>query len=881
MERAGRELPDLFNEVLQTALATTADPGHRREQIAILAAMARPARIVTLAKVMGESTENIERLVRDMAPGLKASDGSVGFADEDFDAHVRAVVSVSEVVQAHERFVDYFDSRRHTDSEAAYLLGEHPFNAGRGQQLTDLVIGDGTPAAITDSLLRAQTFRSRVSMALRLIAVNSEVSLSEEMDAPGRMSVVRLVLAAADAARSDSSHMEMVRQSPELAVLHGDPSAVAAILLRDDSSAWRGKLHMRTASLLAITGRREEAAEQLAMAGAWLRARDRDRDSGHQRSRLDAADLAHMAIAMVVVDGIKTALQRITSWPPRALEQIMPEFLSLAPGRVPVAAIIQALRAQTTSAELHARTAAACAAAGQPVPVTWVKQIAIDLDRLPDEHPAKPAPWCVSFCELAAVSGVPGNRIRRLIARFGPDMPNYMSDHDAHARMRPCVEAACIEAATLGNSADSEALVANVPADDTRRDYTERQRTLVSTTCRNLLPVLQARAACLVAVGRHHDIGAAIEHIVAAIRKDLETLTQRAGYHGDSRSDHRRVWFSAATAAVVTALQARARQSIDPASGQTGAAGRDAVGADLDEVLVDLAEAATSVDSAGAPWIWMRMAEVLLPSELASDFAIELLGKAADAFAAEPLPAAEARDLLVEAASMVHRHDPDFAAELFDRAIRAAEGIDADIGARIRTVAHIAAGATGTPIAGIPSRAEIAGALTGAIEEATPFVIDPADYLPHRFVLGIAAQLHGPTGLATGLRWAHEERIALATAIATVLPPMIVNQSINIVNAFWLLRLFGTNADVVAAAAPIVTVAASLPANTGRALAAAQLATLAEWIQRDLLPESRRHAAKALCTLAQNLGLQGLGCIVRIRQLGSDLAALEPPAKRM
>jgi hypothetical protein len=873
VDRAGRQLSELFNDVLDTALATIEDPDKRQEQVAVLAAMSRPARVSTLANLMGNGEESIDRLIQDLAPGLVMTADGIGFCDEDFEQHVHNVVDGVDLAQAHERFADYFSTRRQTDDEAARLLGEHLFNAGRGQQLVELVLSEGAPTAIPDGLLRAQTFRSRVSLALRL---SSGGETGTPPNAAASSDIVRLVFAAADAARTDSSHLDTVRAAPELAVLHGDPFAIATILTREDSDIWRGKLHMRTAALLAVSGRRDEAAEQLAMAEAWLRAWARHRDRG--RPQFAAVDVARAAVAAFVLHGVESGLRFVVGWRPRRfVEEVTAEFLKLAPGLIDAKELVLALRLSSASALLQAQAAAAYAAAGQVLPSLWVRQISADLDRLPSRRLAQTPPWGIAFCELALTLGVSRSRVRRLLDRLGPTLPSYLSDFDARAKVRPYLEAACLAAATRGKAVDAEVLVAKLHTDDERPDYTDRQRSLFKSACGTVLPVLQARAHCLVAAATGRDVGAAVNTVIATVREDLEATTNRAPYRESSPSDARTVWFSAATAAISAGIQACNRHGsrMGHVSDRTASAGQTSTADQLQALLRDLADAASTVAGEGAPWIWMRVAQAILPAGLAPAFAVDLLGRAADAFEASTLPASEIRDLIVEAAGAVQQHDPDFAADLFDRAVRAAEGIDADIAVRLRTLAYVAAGAAGSVSTGHASPANLARSLTGALEDATPFVLDPEERLPHRFVLNVAAQLHGPTGLATALRWAHENRINLGDALATVLPQAVANHTLDLVNAFWLLRLLGTSGAIVDAADAIVTAAASSGPG-GRTLAATQLAVLSEWVARDINPAQRRVAADGLCKLAERIGLNDLTCIAQTRLLAKALGELEP-----
>ncbi|MEU5993881.1 hypothetical protein ABZ806_33330 [Spirillospora sp. NPDC047418] len=874
IERADAGLTAIFDEVLASALSTVHDRAVRQHHMAILAAMARPARPLTLARVLSVSEGQVRQLCEDMFPALRISENVIGFADEDFEHHIRDQLSESDLRQAHDQFAQHFLARRNVDEEAARLVGQHLFNAGRSRELLELALEDGAPEAITDGMARARALRARLTLALRAVAGRGEEDLSGE--------AVRLLLAAGDAARTDSSLVDTIRERPELAVLHADAATVAEVLLREESGAWRGRAHLRAAALLAWAGERAtEAAEQLDLACAWLRAWSRADD--RRRGEFGPEDVAYGVHAAYVLGGLDRAHRLAAGWrPAKFVDEVTWHVARYAPSHLPVTQCIRDLADVRASAWVQAQFAVTYARTGQRLPTRWVQGIAARLDRMPRRPVPRPAEWGVSFCEVALGHGASKSRVRRLLTRFAPPIPSHVDEYTGSRQMLAPLRAACLDAALSGRSLTNEDLLPEQlrpPADHPAGSYdkNESERRQFLEIAGRLLPVMTARAECVVTAAKRRSGTDTVEAAATVVQVVCSTLEGFGGETADRfyrAGDRHRSWFVAAVEALASAVQAVTEDS----SGRGAAAGAavDSMRTQVEDTLTNVGDSIGRLLADGAAYAWVRMGRTLLESSVAEDVALQLLQRAGDAMETVAFPATERRDVLLDAASAAQPVDADLAGDLFAAAVRAASGVDADIALRLRALLTIADGIPDSPADGPPDedRARIARLLGHAVEDAEPFVPDPQEHLPHRLALAVATRLDGPTGLALACRWEDDGHVDLSDGIRTVVPLLAATGSLDAIDAFWMLRLLDQYADPVSPAVAILkSLLGRVPAGRDQAIVC--LGALADWVIRDLTPRRQADVARRLVAAAQEWGLGQIECVQKLQARVRGLAVLE------
>ncbi|WP_159042616.1 hypothetical protein [Streptomyces curacoi] len=860
--RAEAGLAAIFDEVLDSAFSTVHDRDVRQQHMGVLAAMARPARPSTLARVLKTNEGRVRQLCDDLFPALRISDGAVGFADEDFENHLRQKLSVSDVRQAHDLFAEDFLHHRHVDEEAARLVGEHLFNSGRHEELLAIALDEGAPAAIADGIARAQAQRTRLTLALRAVMERNDNNASGD--------AVRLLLAAGDAARTDSSLVDTVRQRPELALLHADASTVAEILLREESGTWRGRAHFRAAAMLAwLNGRTAEAVEQLDLAYAWLRAWSRQ-DAGWE---LSAEDIAYGVHAAYVLRGLNRAHRLAAGWnPPQFVDKVTWHVAQHAPAHVPVKQAIRDLNQVRASAWTQAQFAVAYARAGESLPGRWVLQVATRLDRLPLRPVSHPAEWGMPFCEIALAHGAAKSKVRRLLRRFAPPVPSHLNSYTGSSEMLSPLKAACLEAAIRGSKITAEKLLPDnlrPPTDNDRSyDKNESTRRLFLQIANDLLPVVTTQAECVKVAAdrksRADDVELATAEVVQVVRSRVEA--QGSEHRFDRPGNRQRVWFMAAVEALVSAARAMAAFTSIEAN---------AMQMQIENLLADVGKSIGQQLADGSAYAWVQMSRILLENGVAREVALQLLQRVGDVMGAATVPATERRDVLLDAAAAAQHADTALAADLFAAAVDAASGVDVDVALRLRALLTIADRIPDRPTDPTTGgdRAHIARRLAHAVEDATPFVPDPREQVPYRLALSVASRLHGPSGLALACRWEDDGHVGLSEGIGTVIPLLAETGTVGGFEAFWMLRLLSQHSDVVT---PAVTVLRCLlnQGPAGRSQAVTCLGTLADWVVRDLPPHQQGDASRNLNTAIQEMGLGQIQAAQRLQSRAQELSAL-------
>lgn len=787
VEHARTELAGIFDEIVDTALSTTVDRPERARALAAVAVAGRPASVQTVADVLGRSRSDIDSLVRGMHPAVKLVDGRIRFTDEDFDAYLSSRIASEDRRAAHEAFADHLWARRGTSDEAAVHVAVHLDGAGRSDRLIELARDEGPPEVIGDGFVRVRTYRTRVRLAMTHARAEPQPRAADSL---------QLLLAAADAARSDSSLRDTIRAAPELATLHADPTAVADVVLEPGSERWLGKLHLRAAYVLARhPDHREGAREQLDLARAWLRAWSADPDRSRYSSGFDAEDLAHGALAALLLGNGPLARSLATHWRPATfVDEVTDHVLRLAPPTVSWPAFAAELEAGSASTVVVARALVGYARAGHAVPVSTWRWTA---RRLARSSARASGSWLGDFCQLALAAGVGRTTIRQILARRIPTVRHLDSWLGTEALL-PYLHRRVLLGLLNGRAPDADDLRPDRLAKTGAGSSEESERRVYDQIAPSLVSLLTASArASLHREGGAPDPDATLDVIEAVLSRFRRDAEHRFPEHSPSRRPVTRL-----------ALQV-AVEAVPPSSTPDAAA--------LEARLRTLLSTLPAVVDDMAPGLWIETAGRLGARGVASALSDDLLRDAAAAVEAAAWPPSERRDLLLEAASTAldgpGGDRTALSADLFERAVVVASSLDVDAAARLRCLLRLsAADAAG----GAAGDAELARQLLQAVEAATTTVDEPEAQLPHRLALRVTAGLAPSVGLAAAMRWSDEQRIALDAALEAAVPAAVGGGGLALDEAFTLLMLCQSEAFSV----PLLqrTTGAAEPTNPRRCL---------------------------------------------------------------
>jgi hypothetical protein len=677
---------------------------------------------------------------------------------------------------------------------------------------------------ITDGFVRARTYRTRVRLAMAHAPAATSAGTGEPL---------QLLLAAADAARSDTSLRDTIRAAPELATLHADPSAVADALLHTTSAPWRGKLHLRAAFVLAVHDeRRSEAAEQLDLAQAWLRAWSRDPD--RRTWDFDADDLAHGAVAALLLGQRELAWKLATGWRPVSFAaSVVERLIALAPGAVSWQQFTGELDAGRASTVVKAQAAVSYARAGVPVPAGYWRALARRLAQAPARTSG---PWITEFGQFALEAGVGRSIVRRILQPRVPQM-GHLDSWQAAERLLPYLHNRVLCALLAGRTPDPATLrPAHLSNPDQPRS--DGQARIYDQIAPDLIALLTADAHQSLARSETEALAAA-EQALQLVQQLVQRLRSGAAHRFPERAGSRRGLLRRALLVAADALATLEHRSGGLPSTATIALG-EVVDA-LPQILPDT-----------VPSLLLDLAGRLRTRGAAEQLSDALIRQAAAAAEAAASPPSERRDLLLRAARVAldggSGDGPVMSADLFDRAVVVASSLDVDIAARLRCLLQLAAVEQEQE-----QDEELARRLLEAVEAASAKVDDPDEQLPHTLALQVATALAPTVGLPAAMRWADEDRLTLDAALAAAVPaatrfgPLDLDQALTLLGMrqpeLVSVRLLRATAGVLPAGADTRAVitrrlrswAAQVTTNADGAGSAAEAAALRGWIDDDSL----------------------------------------------
>lgn len=833
-----RSTEHIFEDLVKAALLEVPDPATAKSRLADLVCISRPARLLDLAGVASAPTEDVVAFCRGLVPGVELSGETVEFRDEDFETHLRGRVSATEEKKAHERLADYYSTRHREDPAAANALAPHLRLAGRDDELIELALDEGQPDAIADPLARLQAYFRRIELALQVASRSGR-----------RDQAVRLIMLAAWAAKTDEAVSSVVRERPDLAFQHGDPEAMAKIFESANREPWRGPMHFRIAALFARLGEMENAAEQLRLAEAWIRRWVRLEESERRGWEVHAPDIAAGAEAIYHLEGAKSARAWLRRWSPLSavLDATEIALLELAKGGSPAAAF-SVLAELRPNAEIRARMLGMLFAAGFEAPPNQVGEAIGTLARRPPPRRRRAEEWTVEFLELAASACPDHPQLRHLMsALIGtvPTLPPYRLG--ALGEWQRTLRVRCLQAAIEGEKLSAETLIPPKYREESPEpnDYRDRQdHEQVRRRYRDLfaryLSIYTARANALLAPA----VGDAVRDQIQTELVGLENLApyqRREEAIGAYES-----WADAALGALA------------------------ALSSDSTEVIAAVIDAAPKVEAAAAFSVPITAAARLIHQSRYRSLAFGLLDRVSAETEISAEPAGERSTRLLRMAGIADPYNAELAGDFFDRAVKAAEGLDQQGVGVLRVGAAI-----GTALGEAAPDPELAERLARAIERYVPFVPD-ADHLPWREVISAVTHLHSPAGFALATRWESEARLGLGVSVAELVPVANELGFLAPEECLQILRLGERRSFPVKHAIGCLEELRRGGAPK-RARLGSALASLSLYVRRDLLDQDRFATAIALSEWLAENDLDHLPGAAELLQTADFAKALKRP----
>ncbi len=843
LEGASRTPDPIFKDLLCAAIREVPDQLKAQEVLGNLVCSVRPVRIAPFAEASGLTIEQGRAFCHGLAPGVRFTDDTVAFRDEDFETYARSEIGSTGEIDAHRRLAAFYMTRDQTDPDAATVLAEHLYRSGQYRALIDLTLDRGEPMAIEDSVVRLQVYRRRLTFALRAAFIEGQPE-----------DAFRLTVLAGEARRSDSALENVVREYPDLAMHHGDPRGVAEIYLRQENRPWRGPLHLRISAMYAREGESGSADKHFDYATAWLREAASKKDQDLDEWRITIADIASGAEAVYWRRGLAAALDWLRSWRPE-------DAVFAALNRLAVALVrgcdLAQLEQEVSSTRMSARFEAVFRGrlwgAGVTPQRDRIQQLADTVERSLRRQPMtfletwvgdyRPEDeWLLEFVEMGTSVGLERLQLLLLARSAAPSLPQYApSEWDDLERHALALRKIALEAVLRDTPLSVDDLMPDQLKEQPDKskggyDRSSEERRRFREIYGEVLPAFVLRANVLAGAS-------SADEVTKTFGEQLERRRDKADSRWRQFDRRYQLW-------AVTAVDAAMRTS----------------GVDAQTFVRDVADVAEGAVIGAAPLFWLRLANLVLRRE-PDAVAEHLLDRAVTFVEGHDLPASERIQTLLRASSIAESIDASLAADYYRRGMEAAAGIDDESIALLALHTQLARRLTPSD----PGNAEIAARIVGLIEEFASKVSDP-DHLPRRDTIEAVAKIHAPTAFAAVTRWDDEDRIDLEDSITALIHGASGGGFLRPEVGVSLLTLGGERMKLFEAAEPMLDRLKEV-GPSGRSALVGATDALSLQIRRDLALWSRPDEARRLTSWATAAGLSALESVKQAARLADYVDA--------
>ncbi|MDE3042262.1 MAG: ATP-binding protein [Nitrospirota bacterium] len=320
----GKGLDQIFLEQLKHARLKAGHDQDISVFCAGLIALPRPVPIADLSAVTGLNEHHIRDLCSDLAPGVRVTNSSIGFADEDFEHFVRTEAEM-QLGLMQTRIADHFVSRHRSDEYAAAHVAAALLVAGRGREIINLIHTEREPKAIGDPVLRREAQLQRLRIAMKVCR-----------DAGDNVEAMLILLIGAEALKTDAAIRGMLVENPDLAAHFARDTSSRAILRDPDEIQNHGPLLFQLMSADARDKDGISVREGHRQIRAWLQRRDEhftEQRKQHPHFQpdgwsIDARDIAAETEAVLRIVGPRPAVESVLRWSPRSIALRVASILS-------------------------------------------------------------------------------------------------------------------------------------------------------------------------------------------------------------------------------------------------------------------------------------------------------------------------------------------------------------------------------------------------------------------------------------------------------------------------------------------------------------------------------------------------------------------------
>ncbi len=838
-------LEELFRDLLESALTHASHLLNTNDLLADLICLTRPVPPKILGEVHNLNFDEALNFCRSLEPGVRLEEGLVWFRDEDFETFLRDQINSQAVKAAHERLGLWFLTAPNATSYAARFVAEHLAQAGRHVELINLAINGPEPVAVKDEITRLQVLRKRLSLAMQ-----AACEMGDGFNA------VRLILLAAEAERSNGAVAALVRANPELAMLCGNPNSARRLYLRDSEYDWPGADHLRLAAIFSrFESEEERAKDHLKVGEAWIRRKFSMPKDKTRHWEISLEDIAYGAEAIFWLYSPEDAFNWLNSWRPKdvVLRAATHLIRSLAT-RIPLAEVEHLIESLGLPALANAVLISTLWRKGHQPSFEYADKTAKRIERflrrgikLPDlsHHYSRKNAWAVSFCEAIAAAKIPPDRIISTIRALGPTSIHSAPSHavDALDDELP-LRGACLVAALEGKELTAKHLMPeSLRKKDEKNNYDSRndsERRKFETIIEILLSAFQTRVKTIVGT------------------PPLAEMKERIA--NDLRRHSFNLEYPVRTRFLFQPWALRACETLLRCDG------------DATDLLEKIADAAADIIHGASPQFWTAMGKQLIEHEQYQALAYRLFERAAVYVMEHPFPAGDRWEQLLNCADAVSTYDANLCRDYYKRALDAAEGIDDDLIPLLTCYCRIS---KCLPAENSSQEKQLVAARIARLVETHKDYVPEESRMLWRETLEAVTRLSPADALAMCSRWDDEGFHEVSDGIIPVVKEASRSGFLTPLESLALLRLTGEEHDISADAIPLLETLHRAGAIARPQLSQA-MATVSEWIRRDVPLSARQGAAQRIVDWAEKSGLTRIAGLAELHEVLAFVRSLHP-----
>ena len=307
----GKVLGDIFRQQFDCALTKSGTPAELARLCAALITLPRPIPLSDLAAILDSTEPQLADICADLAPGIRLQDGTVGFADEDFEEFVRAE-GEGELARVRARTASRLLSRADHDCYAALHVAAALVAAGRGDALLQLVERESAPSSVADPVLRREAELQRLRLAIKVCREAGNVARA-----------LRFVLIGAEGVKTETALRGLLVDNPDIVARFAPETARRLILSDADCVEDHGPLLFHKLSVDAERGDAISYREGLRFLQGWLQARTHhyQNEEAHQYRawKISISDISSAVEAALKLDGPAASLRALQAWRPKRI----------------------------------------------------------------------------------------------------------------------------------------------------------------------------------------------------------------------------------------------------------------------------------------------------------------------------------------------------------------------------------------------------------------------------------------------------------------------------------------------------------------------------------------------------------------------------------